>query len=50
MNEDNYIVDTGEIIFANLSLQDTDFQLYKYEYQKDKVDYFDENGKSIRRH
>ena len=49
VNEDNYIVDTGEIIFANLSLQDTDFQLYKYEYQKDKVDYFDENGKSIRK-
>ena len=49
VNEDNNIVDTGEIIFANLSLQDTDFQLYKYEYQKDKVDYFDENGKSIRK-
>ena len=49
VNEDNYIVDTGEIIFANLSLQDTDFQLYKYEYQKGKVDYFDENGKSIRK-
>ena len=49
VNEDNYIVDTGEIIFANLSLQDTDFQLYKYEYEKDKVDYFDENGKSIRK-
>ena len=49
LNEDNIIVDTGEIIFANLSLQDTDFQLYKYEYEKDKVDYFDENGKSIRK-
>ena len=49
VNEDNNIVDTGEIIFANLSLQDTDFQLYKYEYEKDKVDYFDENGKSIRK-
>tara|TARA_Y100001935_G_scaffold138280_1_gene114395 strand:+ start:112 stop:1410 length:1299 start_codon:yes stop_codon:yes gene_type:complete len=49
INENNKIVDTGEIIFANLNLQDTDFQLYKYEYEKDKVDYFDENGKSIKK-
>ena len=50
VNENNKIVDTGEIIFANLNLQDTDLQLYKHEYKKDKVDYFDENGKSIKKH
>tara|TARA_Y100001935_G_scaffold164983_1_gene135698 strand:- start:1557 stop:2855 length:1299 start_codon:yes stop_codon:yes gene_type:complete len=49
INEDNKIVDTGEIIFANLNLQDTDLQLYKHEYEKNKVDYFDENGKSIKK-
>ena len=49
INENNKVVDTGEIIFANLNLQDTDLQLYKYEYEKDKVDYFDENGKSIKK-
>ena len=49
VNEDNKIVDTGEILFANLNLQDTDLQLYKHEYEKDKVDYFDENGKSIKK-
>ena len=49
VNENNKIVDTGEIIFANLNLQDTDLQLYKHEYEKDKVDYFDENGKSIKK-
>jgi len=49
INENNEIADTGEIIFANLNLQDTDLQLYKYEYKKDKVDYFDENGKSIKK-
>ncbi len=49
VNEKNKIVDTGEIIFANLNLQDTDLRLYKYEYQKNKVDYFDENGKSIKK-
>ena len=49
VNENNKIVDTGDIIFANLNLQDTDLQLYKHEYEKDKVDYFDENGKSIKK-
>ena len=48
-NEDNVVVDTGEIIFANLNLQDTDYQLYKFEYEENKIDYFDENGKSIRK-
>ena len=49
LNEDKEIVDTGIIIFANLNLQNTDLQLYKYEYEKNKIDYFDENGKSIRK-
>ena len=49
ITEDNKIIDTGEIIFANLNLQNKDFQLYKYEYEKDKIDYFDENGKSVRK-
>ena len=48
LNEDKEIVDTGIIIFANLNLQNTDLQLYKYEHEK-KIDYFDENGKSIRK-
>ena len=49
VNENNKIVDTGEIIFANLNLQNDNFQLYKYEYDKDKIDYFDENGKSVKK-
>ena len=49
INEENKVVDTGEIIFANLNLQNQDLQLYKYEYDKNKIDYFDENGKSIRK-
>ncbi len=49
VNENNRVIDTGEIIFANLNLQDTDLQLYKFEYEKNKIDYFDENGKSIRK-
>ncbi len=49
LNENNKVIDTGEIIFANLNLRDTDLQLYKYEYEKNKIDYFDENGKSIKK-
>ena len=49
VGDNNKVVDTGEIIFANLNLQNSDLQLYKYEYEKNKVDYFDENGKSIKK-
>ena len=49
LNENNKVVDTGQIIFANLNLQNTDLQLYKYEYKKNTIDYFDENGKSIKK-
>ena len=49
VNDEDKIVDTGEIIFANLNLQNSDLQLYKYEYEKNKIDYFDEDGKSIRK-
>ena len=49
LNDKNKIVDTGEIIFASLNLQDTNYQLYKYEYKKNKIDYFDENGKSVKK-
>ena len=49
VDDANKIVDTGEIIFANLNLQNLDLQLYKYEYGKNKIDYFDENGKSIKK-
>ena len=49
ISEDKKIVDTGNILFANLNLQNTDYQLYKYEYDKDSIDYFDENGKSVKK-
>ncbi len=49
VGDNNKVVDTGEIIFANLNLQNSDLQLYKHEYEKNKVDYFDENGKSIKK-
>ena len=48
-NEKDKVVDTGDIIYANLNLQNTNLQLYKFEYEKNKIDYFDENGKSVRK-
>ena len=47
-NQDGSIIETGNIIYANLNVQNTDLKLYKFEYD-DKIDYFDENGKSIRK-
>ena len=48
-NEKGNVVDTGDIIYANLNLQNTNLQLYKFEYEKNNIDYFDENGKSVRK-
>mgnify|MGYP001473746979 CR=1 FL=1 len=48
-NQEGKIVDAGDIIYANLILQNNDLKLYKFEHKKNKVDYFDENGKSMRK-
>jgi len=48
-NKDGSVIEVGDIIYANLNTQNTDLQLYKFEYEKNKIDYFDENGKSIRK-
>ena len=48
-NEEGKIIETGDIIYANLNIQNTDIQLYKFEYENNKIDYFDENGKSMKK-
>ena len=48
-NEEGSIIETGNIIYANLNTQNEDLQLYKFIYEKNKIDYFDENGKSMRK-
>ena len=48
-NEKGEVVEAGEIIYANLNLQNNELKLYKFEHEKDKIDYFDENGKSMRK-
>ena len=49
MNRDGKIVETGNVIFANLNLQNQELKLYRHEYENNKIDYFDENGKSMKK-
>ena len=49
LNKDGNVIETGNIIFANLNLQNQDLKLYRHEYEKNKIDYFDESGKSMRK-
>ena len=49
VNKDGNVIETGNIIFANLNLQNQDLKLYRHEYEKNKIDYFDESGKSMRK-
>ena len=49
LNKDGKVIETGNIIFSNLNLQNQDLKLYRHEYEKDKIDYFDESGKSMRK-
>ena len=48
-DDKNNLIDTGDIIFANLNLQNANYEMYRYQYKDDKYDYFDENGKSIKK-
>ena len=48
-NEDRSLIETGDIIFTNLNTQGNDLNLYKFELEKNKIDYYDENGKSMKK-
>jgi len=48
-NEDGSLIENGDIIFSNLNTQGNDFNLYKFELEKNEIDYFDENGKSMKK-
>jgi len=48
-NKKGDVIEVGDIIYANLNLQNNDLKLYKFEYKKNRIDYFDENGKSMRK-
>ena len=48
LDSKNKIVETGNILFANLNLQGKDFKLYIYK-SEDKFEHFDQYGKSIKK-
>ena len=49
-NEENKIVDFGNILFANLILQGKSLKLYYFNSEKDKInDHFELNGQSIKK-
>ena len=48
-SEDGSLIESGDIIFSNLNTQGVDLNLYKFELEKKEIDYFDENGKSMRK-
>jgi len=43
------MVKTGELLYANLTLSGSPIVLYRYEKQDGTVDYFDTEGKSVKR-
>ncbi|WP_089697828.1 M23 family metallopeptidase [Candidatus Pelagibacter communis] len=48
-NEDGSLIENGDIIFSNLNTQGNDLNLYRFELGKNDFDYFDENGKSMKK-
>ena len=48
-NNEGTIIEIGDIIYASLNLQNNELKLYKFEHEENQIDYFDENGKSMRK-
>ena len=48
-NENGSVIESGEIIYSNLNTRGNDLSLYKFEFGKKEMDYFDENGKSMKK-
>ena len=48
-NEDGSLIESGDIIYSNLNIQGNDLNLYKFILGNKEIDYFDENGRSMRK-
>ena len=48
LNEKNEIIETGEILFANLNLSGQDNNLYYFDHEGSEGHY-DKNGKSVKK-
>lgn len=47
--KNNNLVGTPKLLYAAMSLNNQDIELFRYKLQNGKVDYFDPSGKSIRK-
>ncbi len=47
--EDGHVAETGNILYANLTLNDKPIPLYRFDMQDGRTDYFGPNGLSIKR-
>lgn len=47
--EDGVKIKTGEMIYAKLTLGDEDVPIYRYKMKDGRIDYFQPNGRSIRK-
>lgn len=48
-NEDDLVVNNGDIHYAKLTLRGTDLPFYRFETSKGTIDYFNEKGESVRK-
>ena len=48
-NENNAVVNNGDIRYAKLTLRGTELPLYRFETSKGVIDYFNEKGESVRK-
>ena len=48
-NQDGSVIENGEIIFAKLNTQGNNLNLYRFKLKNNEIDYFDENGISVKK-
>ena len=48
-NKDGKIIETGNIILDNLNVQNQNLKMYRHTYEKNKIAYRDEKGRSMKK-
>ncbi len=48
-NQDGSVIENGDIIYAKLNTQGNNLNLYKFKLKNNEIDYFDENGISVKK-
>ncbi len=48
-NQEGSVIENGDIIYAKLNTQGNNLNLYKFKLKNNEIDYFDENGISVKK-